>query len=346
MGTANLFKNYTYPHATSRVKDESAGSASNEIVLPLHRPCFPLRCAKGKVNKIGWYTGTTAIAEFGEATFDRFSKFYRNEQTFLDTAIFPEQGCFVFRIGDPDAKTATLVLECHVTAGIEVQMYQRDSGGALVLDGDGKPIPLLDSSNNPKKEPGIRLRHVVRAMEDDEVAGKIAKKTVTAGGETTVIYPLVDFVYNSPCEWGNRSGFRFFYDYLTQDDDIVEATKSLIFTFAAYEKPYGSDTATAFRDKYSNAYAQFVMKPDQVDADTARRISSADILENNFSEDDYLGVTQSTLPYAVNFYPQFFKEIGDLVITVETNSAELMTADGWMVDILSEIGIASCRERV
>lgn len=329
---ANQFKNYTYPHATSRVKDESAGTAVASITLPLHRPIFPLRAAKGKVNEINWYNGSQAIDEFGEETFNTFGKYWRNEQVFLTKAIFPNQGCFIVRLSDPEATSASLVLECHVTPDVDVQQYQRDSDGAYVYDTQGNRIPILDGANNPVTAEGVRIRHVVREMTSDEVAGAIQRKTVNAGGETTYVYPLADFKYTSPGLAGNRAGFRLFFDYLVQDEDILDETGSIIYSFACLEKPYDSDIASVVRDKFSNSTTQFVIKPDQVDSRTQRRISAKDIIQNNFADTTTSGEQVSTLPYDVNFYPTFFKEIGDYIAEVETSS-EL--ADGWMADVLS-----------
>lgn len=329
---SNLLKQFTYPHATSRIKDESIGTVVTELILPLHRPLFPIRAAKGEVNKIGWFNGSEAIAEFGEATFDMFSDYYRGEQIFLENAIFPGQGCMLVRLADEAAKAASLVLECHLTQGVDVQQYERDSNGGLVYNLAGQPIPLLDGSNNPVKEPGVKIRHVVREMLETEKSGFIQPKTVTAGAETTVIYPLADFKYKSPGKCGDKAGFKLFFDYTSQDMDIVDATSSLIFTLAPLEQPYDSDTPQPVRDIYSQPYCQFVMKPDQEDERTARRISATDIILNNYTS-TVANVTEELLPFDVTFYPANWKTIGDAVVAVETNSADLV--DGWMVDILS-----------
>lgn len=328
---SNLLKRFTYPHAESRIKDESIGNVINELILPLHRPLFPIRAAKGEVNVIGWYTGVDAIDEFGEATFDMFSDYYRNEQVFLEKAVFPGQGCMLVRLADEDAVASSLVLECHLTQGIEVQQYERDSNGGFVYNAQGQPIPLLDGSNNPIKEPGVKLRHVVRPMEADEKPGFILPKTVTAGSETTVIYPLCDLTYKSPGKIGDKSGFKLYFDYTTQDLDVHDATGALIYTLAPMEQPYGSDTPSPIRDIYSQPYSQFVMKPNQVDARTARRISADDIVDNNYTYST--GSMAQLLPYDVKFYANNFKLIGDAVVAVEINSADM--PDGWMVDILS-----------
>ena len=328
---SNLLKKYTYPHADSRIKDESIGRPVSTQILPLHRPLIPIRAAKGQVNKIDWFTGANAIDEFGAETFDKFSKYYRNEQIFLEKAIFPGQGALLVRLADENAKNSSLVLECHVTQGVEVQQYERDAFGGLVLDTMGRPIPLLDGSNNPVTEPGVRIRHAIRPMADDELPGFVQPKTVVVGTETTIIYPLADVKYLSPGVCGDKAGFKFYFDYTIQDDDILDATGSVIFTFAPVEQPYDSSTPAPVRDIYSNPYSQFVMKPDQVDERTQRRISSFDILDNNYTQST--GAKAKLLPYDIKFYPENFKTIGDMIVAVETNAPDLV--DGWMVDILS-----------
>lgn len=327
----NLLKKYTYPHADSRIKDESIGNPTAQVILPLHRPIVPIRAAKGEVNVIGWYTGAEAIAEFGEATFDPFSDYYRGEQILLEKAIFQGQGCMLVRLADPNAAKASLVLEAHVTENVEIQQYERDANGGFVYDAQGKTIPLLDGSNNPLKEVGVKIRHVVRQMLADEVPGNIQPRTVTVGAETTTIYPLLDVVYRSPGLFGNKAGIKFYFDYITQDEDIHDSNGSVIFTLAPMEQAYGSDTPSPVRDIYGNPYCQFVVKPNQVDSRTARRISAADMIKNSYTLST--GSKENVLPFDVMFYEGNFKTIGDKVVAVETNNADL--SDGWMVDILS-----------
>lgn len=328
---SNLLKTYTFPHAESRIKDESIGATVRDLTLPLHVPLFPIRAAKGPVNVIEWYTGADAITEFGDETFDQFSRFYRGEQIFLSNAILPNQGSLIVRLADPDAKKATAVIECHLTAGVSIPQYERDAKGGFVFDTSGKKIPLLDSAQNPVTEAGVKLRYVVRPMLDTEVSGKIQPKTVTSGSETTVIYPLVDVVYRSPGVFGNKAGFKLCFDYTTQDSDINDQTNSVIYTLYPVEQPYDSDTAEPIYDVYSNPYCQFVVKPNQVDANTARRVSVTDIIKNNYTTTT--GFLDNILPYTTNFYADNFKTIGDAIKAVEINSADI--TDGWMVDILT-----------
>lgn len=330
---ANFFKQFTYPHSMTRVKDESIREVAREIVLPLHRPIFPIRAAKGKVNEIVWVNGDEAIDYFGDATFDTYGPYFRREQVFLQGAVFPNQACFCVRLADPDAEAATFVLEAHVTEGVEIQQYERDANGGYVYDSQSRPIPKLDGSNNPIKEPGVTIRHVVRPMASTEKLTTIQPKTVEAGGVTTVIYPLAAGIYTSVGDAGNRAGFRFYYDLLAQDEDVLEATKSLIFSFSAYEKPYDSDIAAVLRDRYQNSVVSFVMKPDQVDKRSSRRISAKDILKNNYVTTGVGNTQVSSLPFSIHFYADNFKIIGELVKTYETNSADI--TDGWMADILS-----------
>ena len=330
---SNIFREYTHPHSMSRVKDESIRENAREFVLPVHRPLFPLRAAKGKVGEIVWVSGAEALEYFGEATFDKFGPYYRNEQTFLELAVFPNQRAFCVRLADPAAAAATMVIEAHVVEGVDVQQYQRDANGAFVYDAQNRPIPLLDSSNNPIKEPGVKIRHVVRPLAENEKFDELEPKTVSAGSETTIIYPLVAAKYNSPGKAGDRAGLRFFFDQFAQDEDLLASSGAVLYSFSVYEKPFDSDIASVLRDKFQNSVVNFVMKPGSVDSRTMRRIASDDIITNNYSRTDIGGTQVSTLPYELFFYPENFKAIGDKVKAVEVNNVGL--TDGWMVDVLS-----------
>lgn len=330
---SNFNSKYTFPNSLTQVKDESIGNPANITEYPLHKPFFCIRAAKGEKNKVFWLTGDEAITKYGSETFDQFSEYYRPEQLFLSEAIFPGQACFIARLCAPDAKEATLALECHLTKNVQVQMYERDDDGNYKYDTNGDLIPILDESNNPVKEKGVTLKYVLREVSEDETYDTIKNKTVSSGSQETEILPVIGGIATSPGAFGSRSGFKIYFDPDAQSEDLLEENKALQFTFAPVEQPYQSNLAAAIGDKYEYISNTFVFKPDQVDSNTQRRISFDDMISRVYydTSNNYL------LPYNLHCYTDNIKYIGDAIKEVETNDLEI--TDGWMVDIFTLLNL-------
>lgn len=329
---SNNMYNYTYPLVDQQIKDESAGTQQSvPLNLPLSLPLVPLRAADGPVNVIDYYVGNSAISTFGEPTFDKFSPYYRNEQTYLEDCILPNGGALIVRLCDPKAKKATMVVECALTKNVQVQMYERDAKGNIVYGEQGKPKPKMDEGNNPVKEPGVKVRFTTRALTEDEVPGQIQPKTTQVGEETVTTYPLWDTQYKSPGKCGNNHGMKFYCDRLNQNEDVVEENGgALMYTFAPMKIPHGSNVAVAVTDKFGYVSNSMFVKPNTIDSDTQRRMSTTDVIDRVYYNSN---TKVNYLPFDINFYTDNFKEIGEAVKEVETNDIDIK--DGWGVDILT-----------
>lgn len=319
----------TYPFNDVQIKDESAGRAVSTVVLPLHKPLFPLRAAKGRETPY-WCTGTEAIAEYGTQTFDQYEKFWRNEQYFLNEAIFPNQACLVWRMVPEDATSASSVLECQLYEDQDIPQYKRDASGNYIYDEEGKPIPELDGSSQPLTNKGVKVKYVARMLNEGETISTLEPKTTQIGGANVTSYPIVAFKDRSRGNMGNKDGFKMYIDNLNQDSDLLNDTGSILWTFAPVSQPYNSNIANPVTDKYGYTSCEMVMKPNQLDSNTNRRISAEDtILRLYYNETN----KEYILPFDVHFYNDNVKLIGDKVVAVETTNADL--TDGWMVDILN-----------
>jgi hypothetical protein len=328
---SNLFRQYTHPHHTSRVKDESIGNPITQRILPQHRPLFPIVAAKGRVNEIQFLTGPEAIAEYGSETFDPLGKFFRPEQVFLQKAIFPQQGCFIVRLADETVKSASCVLEC-VVRDAQIQQYERDEEGRFVYDEMGERIPLLDAGSNPIKEPGVTLEYRTRALEEDEKYDRLQVKEVEEAGVRIKVYPVFGFLYDSPGAAGNRAGFKWFFDPAIQDDQIFNEKRNVLYGFGASEIPYDGSIALPVRDKFESQHVFFTAEPGVVDEETARRVSFVDVIENNYISEVDEGVYDNILPYEVKFYDESIKEIAEKIQSVEVTTT---FASPWQINVVT-----------
>ena len=130
---------------------------------------------------------------------------------------------------------------------------------------------------------------------------------------------------------GNSHGLKFYCDRLNQNEDIVEENGgALMYTFAPMKIPYNSNVAVSVTDKFGYVSNTMFVKPNTVDSDTQRRMSTTDVIDRVYYN---TSTKVNYLPFDINFYTDNFKEIGEAIKEVETNDVDIR--DGWGVDILT-----------
>ena len=322
-----------YPHYVINVDDQSRyDDAVAEEYLGLHVPMFFGKYAKGTANTPVWCPDTNTLFRiFGKEWTDNSTEYF-TEETFFIESNFSRQGGFITRLVPDDAKTASILLEAHVTTGIEVPMYERNQYGTVVKDDNGDPIPLLDSSNQPVTEPGVRIKWTKRVINSEtESRVRSIKPTTTnnSDGSVTTVYPVLAVVTDSAGAYGNSTGFRFYYDPDNQQSDRMATNKALQFTFAAMQIDYTNNTPTYIRNRWNNAGTDFMIKPLQFDNKVMQNLSYQEVIENNYIPDK-----PSELPYTLYFFEEYVSDIGKLIQAVETNDTRIAD-DPYMVNIFS-----------
>ena len=322
---------YRHPFNEIQVLDQSASKSTSQPAYPLHMPIFPIRAAKGRETPY-WCTGTQAIEEYGEETFDKYEKFYRSEQYYLTNAVFPNQPSWVMRMVSKDAKPASLVIEIQLTKDIGVIQYKRNDEGEFVLDENGDKIPELDEANEPIKEVGCSLKFTKRALTDEELKTENVKsQTYAIGDAEYTSYPFVMFVDKSKGAAGNRDGFQMYYDYSSQVDDIIDSVNALLYSFTPVTQPYNSNVPSVVKDIYNGNVNQMTLKPNTIDPYTERRLYVGDALARLYTN---ITTKVNMLPYTVKFFDDNIKLISETIAKYEVNNPELVD-NPYMVNILS-----------
>ena len=327
-----MAKLLSYPHFVITVEDQSRNDdVVADDLLGLHVPLFFGRYARGVVNKPIWCPTTNDLYRiFGKEWTDNLTSYFTHESLFIERN-FSSQGAFIVRLASEDAMTASILLEAHVTTGVEVIQYKRDEYDKKILDENGDPIPLMNESNQPIKEAGVRIKWTSRALDPETESNiKTLKPTTTDNGDgtTTVVYPVIAAICKYPGLFGNNLGFRFYFNTAEQQNDRLNDNKALEYSFSPIELDYTDNNPRALRDIWNSTYCTFMLKPKQYDSKVMQNISCEEVLQNNYQTD-----TKSELPF--EFYPftDYVKEIGQKIIDVETNDINLV--DPYLVNIFS-----------
>ena len=163
----------SYPHIEINVIDESIYQYSNTRILPLQRDLFTVRAQKGRVGVLAWYDQfVEAETALGSETFNELNPKYCSNDALFVKRVMENNGCFIVRLAEPESLAkatkvthdgiserlgsvkALQILEAVVNSGTEyagtpVVVYERNSDGSIMTDGDGDPIEYkVDASGN------------------------------------------------------------------------------------------------------------------------------------------------------------------------------------------------------
>lgn len=284
---------------------------------PLHRPFFAIFAEKGTVGVPLEVDYSEAVAEFGSRTFDLNDAFYKHPTLFAYTAFQNGAKPFVMRVAPEDAAVGGLVLEARVYDE-PITQYEKDDNGFRIVDASNNYIPATQADGTTiLTEPGIRVVHKIRALTAEESYKSLEIKTVTEGGETYKVYPIVATQATSPGAFINYTGYRL---YFSADDDLaqMESLKSLLFRFAPVSRNVTSGLVTPITDRYSNPSVYFSFNEAAIDKTTDRYMGASQILKNDYRA--------GKLPFVYKFYDESVKTLGEQIVTLDGDNDATLTS--------------------
>jgi len=330
----------TFPNANINLQDLETNVVPDPTILPLHIPMFMCFTDTGPVG-VPTLGGTNALTTmFGPSMLNQRSPLYHHPNVFLEHALQYQQ-VYLVRLVDPAAFAASLVVLCTVTPGSLVQ-YQRTSGGALVLDTSGNPIPIVAEGGGSESQPGVTLTFSTRPLATSTVSNTvdgvttittvnsetirdIATTTVMTEGVSAVTYPLL--AIQAPIgSAGNLMGFSLFYNSLF-DASAVANANAMIYSFNPVTLNGSTSIASPVYDIYNEATQAFAFPANAYDPTTATYYDLVDVVTNDFN-----GLPG--LPYNFSVYGANATAIGQAVLAV---SPELGAMSPNLINILSAV---------
>ena len=320
----------TYPHYIINLRDDTIFEPVVLTKLPLHRPLYIIKAAKGELDKIGFYPQFhDAEKEFGSETFDMYNKKYFSMSSYYLTEAFKNNGNFIMRVAGDTASEAFVILEAHVKH-TDIIQYTKDGNGNYVLsDGtamgpngvikEGEPIPLMDGGE-VKTEPGVEISYSTRSRltSAEKLAGvdiyNLHKIQPTSDGTSTT-YPILAFRATNPGAWGNDVGFELYYDSDINDIDILARQGGVSYVIEPKKIDRHINNATPIRNKYNSVRSSFVFKEDAIDEATTLAVGMGRVLENSYDD-------EHKLPYSITVFEKWIEKIGEVCIDAMKDSAE------------------------
>ena len=283
-----------HPHVEMHVRDDSIYIPSAEEILPLNKPLYFMKAARGPVGVPVWCpTYTDAVRVFGADTFNKRSRYFSENAYFL-LKTFPFNGAFIMRVASEDAKDAHVSIEIGLSKGEDgtvkptaglVPQFKRDVNGNFELEYTGAKIPIdedgkgLDEYSDDEKEsfvqaklPGFKVawRATVRPNEND--TRQVGTKA-TAASQNFVWFPLLDIVAANPGAWGSAYGIKLYFDPTINTLAGTITNGAVTMSLSPIEFLQDATVPTGIVDAYGASTVTGVIKPDVVDADSELDLS-------------------------------------------------------------------------
>ena len=334
-----------YPHVEMHVRDDSIYIPSVTEILPLNKPLYMMRAARGPIGVPVWCpTYTDAVRVFGADTFNKRSKYF-SENAYYLLKTFPFNGAFIMRVASEEAKNARISIEVGLSKATdsetglpiaEVPQWKRDTNGNFELELSGAKIPINSDGLTPdelaEKDaeagtttefvqatlPGYKLawRATVRPNEGDtRQLGTI----MTAASDNFVWYPLVDIEASNPGEWGACYGIKLFYDPNVNTLAGTITNGAATFTLSPVELLQDATVPTPVIDQYGTSSVTGVLKPDVVDEDT-----ELDLTLGKRVKRAYAG--RQALPLNFTYLPENWNTVGKKIMLAEIAVREAAAA--------------------
>lgn len=258
------------------------------IGQPQHMPKFFIFAAKGKTTP-QICGGAERDLIYSKETFDPRSIYSTHATPFANIANRAGNQCMYQRLIPEDANTANIALWLDVLAE-DIPVYERMSDGAFETDAAGDKVPTGNTT------PGFICKWVKEF--DDNKEGLIENfanrsqkvgSQVNGAGETSVMYPIMDTMYDGAGSKGNDAGYKIWAPVARNESyNKSYATKLRVF-------PYFMAVMTRGKKNYSykaektllgETTIAFSFKENAENIDTGQSLYIQDIFTDSYSNDN------------------------------------------------------------
>ena len=202
---------------------------------------------------------------------------------------------------------------------VEVLEFKGNIGSALYIQSEklsaGDAVPQATVS-------GVRLIwRVIQRNAADERAVDSAEPTQSdvkdSNGNLKRVtwYPVMSVIADNPGSWGEKFGYRFFYDAAQNTIAGIMQNGAVTYTVAPVELYEGETTPRDVYDAFGQTAVTGVMKENVVDAISGLDLTMGRLLDLHYI-DDY------QLPVDTIFIPQTFETVGRILMNAEVRGRD------------------------
>ena len=254
-------------------------------VLPQHLPKIYIYAERGDTQET-LCTSVEAIRKYGEKTFDERGKYANHATVFANAFRAHGNACIYKRLLPDDVgpnANVTLYLDVLETT---VDLYERNSDGAISTDAMGQPI--LNGSTS-----GWSVKWVVGHARTLAELDDFGKRTYAPGnqidpmtGTQSTRYPIMEFKVGSAGAYGNNIGFRIWAPTALSSrmpTRMMREDQAYPFHLSLIEKPVRYTSPDVTETIMGEQYISAVFKHNVVDPLTDRRMYLGDIFGDSYS---------------------------------------------------------------
>jgi hypothetical protein len=303
--------------------DDQSTVALEASVLeqPQHFPIFMVQAQKGRT--IPTLVGDTAVSSlYGTLTLDEKSKYYSHQSLALQTCLGAGNMCYVARQVSPDAKKASMVLKAEVVkTTFDSYVYNED--GSISTDVNGTKETDADT-----QVAGYSIHWSISPVVDSFAAVKSTGSLVGDAGETSTIFPILEFEADSEGEHGNNTAISLSFPNTTFEApgnaDIIEQANTLLYRFAIMQRESERKSPTVLESELGERYVDISLESEIYDEDTGASYSPDVLMDNwNSSAAGYAPVINPI--GKMKIYQEYLEEMLTLLVEAETADTTVET---------------------
>lgn len=242
------------------------------VKRPQHCPLYLIFAQRGGDDR-RLMSGAEAEKRFGAASFDERSKFFTHQTLFAKGTFAEGNACVMKRLIPDDAPPPARMRLSLDVLPTTVPIYVRNIDGSFKLDASGNKV--TDGTAPGYICKWVKTTPAPASEANGYGVGTIQPGTQTAGGVTSDLYPIRDFMVSSQGEGGNDVGIRVWAPRLNamSNPNLLENERVYPYAFSVVSRATAKDVPTVETGIFGQRVVSATLKENVIDTTSDRDVS-------------------------------------------------------------------------
>lgn len=248
--------------------DDQSAVALNPTILeqPQHLPIFMIQTQKGRTIPT-LVDGNALTTLFGALSMDEKEMWYSHQTLGLQTALGAGNMCYVARmLGAGAAKARFLLTAEIVKTTFDSYVY---TDGIIQVDANG--VKQTDAGTQVT---GYQIYWAIQPVTAGNEFAAVSKPGTLVGdaGETSTIYPILEFEADSEGDFGNNTAITLSFATASNvsptNIDIINQAETLLYRFSIMTRTKATKSPTVLESEFGERFVDIALEPEIYDDST------------------------------------------------------------------------------
>lgn len=276
--------------------------AVSSLTSPQHLPKFYVFAETGPLgpNYVD-FSQDSLTNLYGDDTFNAEKKYYSHQTPFLQAAASAGNNCMVHRLMSADATDRANVVMYLDVLPTQVPVYKKNVDGSVVLDLNGTPEVMKNSSGDDVTMAGFKVCWVsdftAEPLGQYQTGLLPVRSGIQVDGATqSTQYPMFEIAADHPGDFGKKLAARF-YAALQSDQypfatNFLSDTKVYPYYFQMLRQADAvSGKTVPVLNAYGSQFSRFATKKGVVDPTTEATVDFAKVVTDQYLNAEFSGST-------------------------------------------------------